>query len=63
LGLIEKYDPEDFNNRLGNQAEFCARKIFEFLKKEIGTMSALEIHYLAMSAEIFLDIRDKYGKK
>lgn len=61
--MSQDYDPDDFNNRLGNQAEFCARKIFEFLKKDIQKFSPLEVHYFAVSAKIFLDIRDKYGKK
>jgi hypothetical protein len=60
---VTQYAKDDFDNRLGNQAEFCARKIFEFLKNDISKLSPLEIHYLATSAKIFLDIRDNYGKK
>ena len=59
----EDYDKDAFNIRLPNQAEFCARKVLEFLKKDIHNLSSLDIHLLAMSAKIFLDIRDNYGKK
>jgi len=58
-----QYEKDDFDNRLGNQAEFCARKVFEFLKKDIQSLSPLEVHYLAVSAKLFLEIRDSYGKK
>jgi len=59
----EDYDKDDFNIRLPNQAEFCARKVLEFLKKDIHNLSASEIHFLAVSAKLFLEIRDSYGKK
>ena len=61
--MKEIYDREDFENRLPNQAEFCARKVFEFLKRDIGRLSASEIYSLAMSAKLFLEIRDSHGKK
>jgi hypothetical protein len=60
---MSTYEKDDFDNRLPNQAEFCARKIFEYLKKDILSLTPAEIHYLAVSAKIFLEIRDNYGKK
>jgi hypothetical protein len=55
-----------FNDRLSTQAEVCARKSLEILQKDLQTLrklSAEEIYYFARAAQIFLDIRDQYGKK
>lgn len=55
-----------FRERLGVQAEVCARKTLEMLQKDLqGThkLGPEDIYYLASAAEILLDIRDTYGKK
>jgi hypothetical protein len=55
-----------FRERLGTQAEVCARKALEMLQKDLQTNHKLEpedIYYLASAAEILLEVRDKYGKK
>jgi len=55
-----------FNDKLSMQAEVCARKSLEWLQKDLQALhklSAEEIYYLASASQIFLDIRDHYGKK
>jgi hypothetical protein len=55
-----------FRERLGVQAEVCARKTLEMLQKDLQGTHRLEpkdIYYLASAAEILLEVRDKYGKK
>jgi hypothetical protein len=55
-----------FQQKLSGQAEVCARKTLEWLQKDLqGTMRLTpeEVFYLANTASIMLDIRDKYGKK
>ena len=55
-----------FRERLGVQAEVCARKTLEILQKDLQSMHKLQppdIYYLANAADILLKIRDTYGKK
>jgi len=55
-----------FNNKLSTQAEVCARKSLEWLQKDLQSLHKLtpeDIYYLALASQIFLDIRDHYGKK
>ena len=55
-----------FKDRLAGQAEVCARKTLELLKKDLQVthkLNAQEIYYLASAAEVLLNMRDKYGKK
>lgn len=55
-----------FRKKLPNQAEACARKILEWLQKDLqGTrvLTAEEVFHLAVSAQTLLIIRDTYGKE
>lgn len=54
-----------FREKLGGQAEYCARKSLELVQKGFHerTLKPEEIFQLASAAEIFLDIHNKYGKK
>lgn len=55
-----------FRKKLPDQAEVCARKILECLQKDLQGPAVLkpeDIYRLALSAEIFLMMRDKYGEK
>ena len=55
-----------FNDKLSTQAEVCARKSLEWLQKDLQSLRKLspeDIYYLALASQIFLDIRDHYGKK
>ena len=55
-----------FNDKLSTQAEVCARKSLEWLQKDLQSLHKLtpeDIYYLALASQIFLDIRDHYGKK
>jgi hypothetical protein len=55
-----------FRERLGSQAEVCARKALEILQKDLQTnhkLNAEDIFYLASAAKVLLEVRDKYGKK
>jgi len=55
-----------FKQKLGGQAEVCARKSLEWLQKDLqGEFKLLpsEVYYLASAASILLNIRDTYGKK
>ncbi len=55
-----------FNDKLSTQAEVCARKSLEWLQKDLQSLHKLspeDIYYLALASQIFLDIRDRYGKK
>jgi len=56
----------DFNEKLSEQLEICARKTLEWLQKDLqGAQKLLpeEILQLASSAELLLNLRDMYGKK
>ena len=56
----------DFNDKLPEQLEVCARKTLEWLQKDLqGAQKLLpeEILQLATSAELLLSLRDMYGKK
>lgn len=55
-----------FRERLGVQAEVCARKTLEILQKDLQGSHKLgpeDIYHLATAASILLEVRDKYGKK
>jgi hypothetical protein len=55
-----------FNERLSSQAEVCARKSLEWLQKDLQSTHKLlpeDVYYLACAAQIFLEIRDRYGKE
>jgi len=55
-----------FRDKLAGQTEICARKILEWLQKDLSVHSKLnpkDVYYLACAAEILLSLRDKYGKK
>lgn len=56
----------EFQDRLHDQAEVCARKTLEWLQKDLqmkGRLIPSEIYYLASAAQILLEIRDIYGEK
>lgn len=55
-----------FRRKLPDQAETCARKILEWLQKDLQggkTLSPREVHDLSMAAELLLTMRDIYGKE
>jgi hypothetical protein len=55
---------ESFNLRLPSQAEQCARKVMERLQVGLATGQLIdhqEIFCLAQSAEILLNMRDRYS--
>lgn len=55
-----------FRKKLPNQAEACARKVLEWLQKDLQgtrTLSAEEVFYLATAAETLLLVRDTYGQE
>lgn len=60
-------DPSNiFRKKLPNQAEACARKVLEWLQKDLQgtrTLSAEDVFYLASAAETLLLVRDTYGKE
>jgi hypothetical protein len=56
----------DFNDKLPEQLEICARKTLEWLQKDLQGGQKLmpeEILQLSSSAELLLKLRDMYGKK
>ncbi len=55
-----------FRKKLPNQAEACARKVLEWLQKDLqGTriLSAEDVFYLAAAAQTLLLVRDTYGQE
>ena len=63
--MIEDYT-RIFRQRLGGQAEVCARKTLEWLQKDLQNERELtphEVYYLAKAAQILLGMRDLYGKE
>jgi hypothetical protein len=55
-----------FRQKLSGQVEVCARKALEILQKDLQgqqKLSAQDIYYLSMSAQVLLSMRDAYGKK
>jgi hypothetical protein len=55
-----------FRKKLPNQAEACARKILEWLQKDLQgtrTLSAEEVFYLSAAAQTLLIVRDQYGQE
>jgi hypothetical protein len=55
-----------FRTKLPNQAEACARKILEWLQKDLQGSKKLmpeEVFHLASAAETLLLMRDTYGKE
>lgn len=55
-----------FRKRLADQVEVCARKTLEKLQKDLmgeSKLTAQEVYYLTMAANMFLQMRDEYGEK
>lgn len=58
--------PNIFRQKLPNQAEACARKILEWLQKDLQgekILPAEDVYYLASAAQTLLVMRDTYGKE
>jgi len=60
-------DPSNiFRKKLPNQAEACARKVLEWLQKDLQgtrTLSAEDVFHLSQAAMTLLVIRDTYGEE
>ena len=55
-----------FRKKLPNQAEACARKVLEWLQKDLQgnrSLSSEDVFHLSQAAMTLLVIRDTYGQE